>query len=85
MGQVIFSGLVALFFIVGCVTNGSQQKIPDQKDESPQDVESAVGAVTDAIRKRNIAARYCPTCGRHFSGHLETCPQDKSQLKEVEH
>lgn len=59
-------------------------KGPASQEENSREVQSAVIAVTDAIQNRNVTAKYCPTCGRHFSGHLEICPQDKTFLKDVQ-
>jgi len=73
-------GLFFLFLISGCAT----AKAPVSKDEDLQEVQSAVIAVTDAIQNKNVTAKYCPVCGKHFSGRLETCPQDNAPLKEVE-
>jgi len=75
-----FFSLVSIFFFIGCAT----AKGPVNKEENLQEVQSAVIAVTDAIQKKNVTAKYCPVCGKHFSGRLETCPQDKTPLKEVE-
>jgi len=79
MNVLVILGLIFLVFIGCAATKGLVGK-----EENLQEVQSAVIAVTDAIQKKNVAAKYCPVCGRHFSGHLETCPQDNTPLKEVE-
>ena len=79
-------GLVLLLIVLspGCATTSARQKGVVAPSETTGDVQSAVVAVTDAIRNRNVDAKYCPLCGKHYSGHLEVCPLDQTPLKDIE-
>ncbi len=78
--------LIVEFILVaaGCATTSSAQKNSGPAVETPEDVQSAVTAVREAIRNRDASAQYCPLCGKHYSGHLDTCPEDKTPLKSIE-
>lgn len=78
--------LFALFllFIASCTTAQVQnQNSKISSKDSPQDVRSAVGAVAGAITGKNVEAKYCPVCGRHYSAKVEACPIDGTKLREI--
>lgn len=81
--------ILIVFLAAGCVSSSRQIKNSQKNDSSPKketrkEIESAVVAVTEAIKQENVRAKYCPVCGKHFSGHLEKCPACGVLLKEVE-
>ncbi len=44
---------------------------------------AAVGAVTGAIVAEKMETKFCPKCGRKFTGDLEYCPYDGTKLKVI--
>lgn len=45
---------------------------------------AAAGAITGAIIGEQMEKKFCPTCGRRFTGSLEYCPYDGTRLKPIE-
>ena len=45
---------------------------------------AAVGAITGAIVAEQAETMFCPECGRRFTGSLEYCPYDGTQLQPIE-
>lgn len=85
-GQKNYGCLLAAgaLFLVGCQTIPSAQDKKNTAKESTQEVVTALGTVADVITGRETQTRYCPVCGRHYSGHLARCPKDNSPLKDIE-
>ncbi|MFA5059007.1 MAG: hypothetical protein WC676_00055 [Candidatus Omnitrophota bacterium] len=65
-----------MIFVMGCQST--------DKRTAPEEAQSAVGVVAEAISGQNIKSKYCPLCGRHFSSRVENCPKDNTKLLEVE-
>ncbi len=77
--SIPFIAFFFLFHILGC------SSFPQEKQkEKPQDAQSAVGSVVNSIRTTQVAAKYCPLCGKHYSSKLESCPQDGTKLRNLE-
>lgn len=70
-------------FLFGCrTTQHRTQELKSQ--ETPQDIQSAVGTVVDSVRGKKRIVKYCPLCGKHYSANLTACLVDGTALKEVE-
>jgi len=42
---------------------------------------AAVGAISGAIIAEKMEKKFCPKCGRRFTGSLKYCPYDGEELK----
>ncbi len=62
--------------LAGCQTVNNQQK--------PQDLRSVLSEVKRSFNVQDARVKYCPVCGKHYSGHLETCPDDHAKLVPIE-
>jgi len=47
-------------------------------------VGAAAGGLTGALVGEQIDKKFCPVCGRRFSGEQQYCPYDGSELKPIE-
>lgn len=45
---------------------------------------AATGAITGAVIGEKMEKKFCPTCGRRFTGSLKYCPYDGTELKPIE-
>ena len=71
--------------ILGCSTIPPQKEIKEiKKTQTRRDMQTAVEAVKNTISGKNMKVKYCPVCGRHFNGNVESCPNDGTKLKEAE-
>lgn len=44
---------------------------------------AAVGAVSGALIGEQMDTKYCPVCGKHFTGGVQYCPEDGAELKVI--
>lgn len=76
------------FVLVLCLMSGAGCGTVSSKTspsaQNPREVETAVVAIKDAVTGEKTKAKYCPLCGRHYSGRVQACPQDSTPLKTVE-
>ncbi len=60
----------------------SEKDLRDLSNQIQKDKEarSALKAVSGAMRGESPNGKYCPLCGQHLSGQMNTCPRDGTQL-----
>ena len=77
---------LGITFLMGCATSPSVTKtsLSSKKEETVQDVRSAVESVADAVTGKDACVKYCPVCGRHYSCRVNICPFDQAPLKKVQ-
>lgn len=61
-----------VFALTGCQTVSSP--LPQGQNETTQDIQKAVTAVTGAVTGESFQVKYCPIDGEHFSAKVEKCP-----------
>jgi len=47
-------------------------------------VGAAVGGIGGAIVGEQLDNKFCPTCGRRFTGSVQYCPYDGTTLKNID-
>lgn len=67
--------LVCVF--AGCQTGKAAK-------QNPQDIQSVLSEVKKSFNVQDTQVKYCPTCGKHYSGHLDQCPDDHAKLILIE-
>ena len=45
---------------------------------------AATGAIAGALIGEQVETMFCPKCGRRFTGGLEYCPYDGTELQPIE-
>ena len=77
--------LLGTVLILGCQTTPSKKINQESKKAgTPQEAQSAVKSVVNTFKEKQVNAKYCPLCGRHYSSKLDVCPKDGTALKEVQ-
>ncbi|HOW35883.1 MAG TPA: hypothetical protein PL155_05675 [Candidatus Omnitrophota bacterium] len=79
--DMLFVLILSLLTGAGCSTVSGKTSPSVQ---NPREVETAVVAIKDAVTGEKTTAKYCPLCGSHYSGRVQTCPKDNTLLKTVE-
>ena len=67
---------VSIFLFAGCRAVSHK--------ETKDDAQSAVGSVVSGVSGKDIRAKYCPVCARHYGPRVLTCPIDGAKLEEIE-
>ncbi len=74
--------------VTGCATPrtgiGGRDASGPRKQETNEDIRTAIENISDVVTQKNIRAKYCPVCGRHYSPRVEVCPFDETPLKELD-
>ena len=73
---------LCLFFFEACA-GASAKKSTSKRAETGTDIKDAVQKIADTVEGKNVGAKFCPKCGRHYSSELLICPRDGTPLKEV--
>lgn len=45
---------------------------------------AAGGAIAGALIGEQMDKKFCPQCGRRFTGSVQVCPYDGTELKDIE-
>ncbi len=69
--------VVLCVLMMGCQTTAKPKS-------SGQDLQSVLSDVKKSFNMQDVKVKYCPVCGKHYSGHLETCPVDQAKLLPIE-
>ena len=69
--------IVLCMLSVGCQTTGRP------KGEA-QELQSVLSDVKKSFNAQDAKVKYCPVCGKHYSGHLDICPDDQAKLVPIE-
>lgn len=71
-------GVLVLMLITLCGCQTAKQP------HDPKDLQSVLKEVKQSFNMQDARAKYCPVCGKHYSGHLEKCPVDGAKLILIE-
>ena len=55
-----------------------------QPTHRAQELQSVLSEVKKSFNMQDAKVKYCPICGKHYSGHLEVCPVDNATLVPIE-